>query len=124
MFISESSLVSYLFLKEEQDCHMAVAGIVDVILSSACLGIFLIAEMRRCCSSDCDVRLLAEEYKCAMDCCATFGTRLCGGIGSIEPFTSLVALRLGRFYIAKQCYENCFSNDESGEKSEIGDVGG
>merc|ERR1719223_1475866 len=59
-------------------------------------------------------RFLGEENDCIIGCCTAFGTRLCGGVGSIEPFTSMIALRLSRFYIARtlcRFYDNCIHSD-------------
>lgn len=90
---------------------MVVAGVFDVILSVACLCLFLKAESDRCCLCDNDVstRFLAAEYLYATDpksceilCCPAFGSRLCGGIGSLEPFASLIIFRMFRFFVGSQ----------------------
>lgn len=71
----------------------------DVVLVSTCVVMFLFAEIARCCESDvdnlstADTSGLTEADFCD---CATFGNRLYGGLGSIEPYVSLLALRVFR----------------------------
>ena len=43
-----------------------------------------------------------EEYALDIPCCADWGSRTYGGLGKLEPFTSMIALRIFRFGIARQ----------------------
>jgi hypothetical protein len=86
-----------------------VATVLDVIICSTCLVTFYTAERRRCChpsEEDTVRRVLEEVYDklllpapCA---CQAFGSRLYGGLGTIEPYISLVGLRLIRFWFASR----------------------
>jgi len=87
-------------------------AVLDVILSTACLILLMLAESRRCCSeaekrylADAEKPYVGEETSCGIDysnCCPSYGSRIYGGLGNIEPFTALVALRIIRFRLAKK----------------------
>ena len=68
--------------------HLVVAGIFDVLLSGLCLALLLGAEAQRCCVK-------------GGDCCSQFGSRTYGGLGSIEPWTAIVAFRVFRYNIGR-----------------------
>lgn len=87
-----------------------------ISVNITCLLLLIFAEVQRCsCSADekktnrwlasaSDYDTSNYEYSTSheeVDCCADFGQRLYGGIGSIEPFTSLIALSPLRFIIAR-----------------------
>lgn len=90
-----------------------VSSLLDIVLSSTCLILLMVAESQRCCE-DAEHRFLAgepvvdaeselsceEEY--ANNCCPSYGRRTHGGLGNIEPFTALVVLRILRFRIGKK----------------------
>ena len=88
-----------------------ISAIMDIMLSSLCLMLLMLAEGQRCCS-DAEKRFLADEPlgvngaesygECSIKCCPSFGSRAYGGLGDIEPLTSLVALRVFRFRFAKR----------------------
>eukprot|EP00558_Chaetoceros_sp_UNC1202_P007068 CAMPEP_0197243742 /NCGR_PEP_ID=MMETSP1429-20130617/9094_1 /TAXON_ID=49237 /ORGANISM="Chaetoceros sp., Strain UNC1202" /LENGTH=514 /DNA_ID=CAMNT_0042704007 /DNA_START=10 /DNA_END=1551 /DNA_ORIENTATION=+ len=111
IFIITSASTASLFQYTGKSPRMVIAGALDVVLSVICLALFLRAEVERCCpekrstsnrflaAADADSPEVCNPYH---DSCPTFGTRLCGGIGNIEPLTSIIALRLFRFYIAKR----------------------
>jgi len=99
LFILISSLSGTLFffkglfsglVGHRTNAIMAVAVVSDVILSAACLCILLWSEKSR--ASCCQTQDGSDV------CYYEFGSRLCGGLGTIEPFTSLIALRIFRFY--------------------------
>lgn len=91
-----------------------ISAILDVIISSLCLVLLYLAESRRCCTDYDRSRFLADaspivdydEAPCEKiyleNCCPAYGWRTYGGLGNIEPFTALVALRLLRFRVAKK----------------------
>jgi len=68
-----------------------VAALSGLALTIGCLIVLLVAESQRCCSTD--------DYL-DVNCCTEFGGRTYGGLGSIEPFTSLIALSPLRFHVA------------------------
>jgi len=96
-FIAASSFVFVDFgcgrATSNRDRALSLAGFLDVVLSSACLVFLMIAEAQRCYCVEGD----AKE-----DCCPQFGSRTYGGVGNIEPITSIIALRIFRFWIAKR----------------------
>ena len=136
-FIAQSLVMLVLFLREDGREHflMVISGIGDIILSSICLGLLIIAESNRCChcsSTNDDVyyhsydgSLLTSQNVfgastgtdgmddmndmnstsyCDTDnhCCPSFGSRLCGGVGEIEPIVCIIVLRLLRFFLSRQ----------------------
>ena len=95
-----SSIIFFFDSKKNDSLHLLYAGVIDVVLSSACLGILVLSEGRRCC----DI---------GPDCCEQFGSRTIGGLGNTEPFIALIALRVFRFQLgrifrklAKRTYKN------------------
>lgn len=120
VLLVESLTICLLFgwKKTKLNREMFAQAVFDIILTTICLSLFLWAEVSRCCEcyEENDI-LKAEpddpyggEYGgkyggCTIDnqskCCPSFGTRLCGGLGTIEPFASLIALRLFRIFIAR-----------------------
>ena len=108
--------------------YMFFAGVIDIILSTICLVLLLEAEKQRCCNDGIDVeeslleedlydfRLLKESDACydvTLECsCAEFGHRMSGGLGSMEPFTALIALRVFRFGLAKRLTNFFRSKDD------------
>jgi len=122
ILLLQSLFVTILFLKTGRSSRMVIAGCFDFTLCGICLAIFLVAEFQRCCDSDCNdttsySRYLASsdtsyEYKsCPSDktdlCCPTFGTRLCAGVGTIEPFTAIIIFRSLRYIFAKKVHKLC-----------------
>lgn len=91
---------------------VVVAAILDLALCACCLTCLIIGEVRRCCRIS--TSLVDEDYKVVRSTdrqylyeqptcsCPAFGSRLYGGLGNIEPFMSLVALRVFRHYVAKR----------------------
>jgi len=109
MFIMTSCCIFYFMghlggLKTSSERKAYVAAIVDIVLCSVCLILFCVAESQRCCySSDSKADFGGVDYKygpapCA---CPPFGSRLYGGLGNIEPFVSLILLRVFRFWVAR-----------------------
>lgn len=115
MMLVERLLAFVVFARSKngKEILSAIMGIVNV---STCLVLLLIAETKRCCIEyESHVRLLAaavtaDEYtseyyasgdSSVTDCtCSAFGSRLYGGLGSIEPFTFLISLGPLRFLVA------------------------
>ena len=87
-----------------------LAACMDAALVALCWILFWVAESKRCCNEteeSPEARWLEDEdkgsnYGPAPCSCPAFGSRLYGGLGKIEPFTSLIALRLFRFFIARK----------------------
>ncbi len=121
-FIIEGATQAFVYIDVDESSFMVVAGMLDVILAVSCLAIFLRAEVNRCCECEGKTtlsayRFLAESYDSNYDscdiyhhCCPAFGTRLCGGVGSLEPWCALIACRLLRFSVAKKLTCGCKSS--------------
>eukprot|EP00978_Attheya_sp_CCMP212_P002505 scaffold5101_cov56-Attheya_sp.AAC.3 len=81
-FLIESFILMVLFVPtcstSRSSNKMVWVGYFNLIITALCLSILIAAEVMRC---------------RADDDCARFGDRVGEGIGRIEPFTSLVALR-------------------------------
>ncbi|GAX10661.1 hypothetical protein FisN_14Lh170 [Fistulifera solaris] len=84
-----------------------IAAALDILLVLTCMMMFIMAEIARCCDS------LGNDSSTGIDdtsCnCAAFGARLYGGLGNIEPYVSLLALRVFRPVLASylvKCTEN------------------
>lgn len=88
------------------------ASVFGLVVSVTCLVLLLVAERERCCPLANDnifARYLAAASKPEdgidpadepVECCPQFGERKYGGLGTIEPFTSLIALSPLRFLFA------------------------
>ena len=89
---------------------LILAALLDIALTVTCLGLFLWAEASRCCKChDASVFFRAEvtkDYDCIVPpdskCCPTFGSRLCNGVGVIEPYACLIIMRVFRFEFARR----------------------
>ena len=111
LFIFESSMISFLLCKNRNKFNLerVIAAVSDFLLTFICVVLFVWAETQRCCecpeSSPFIKATTAGNNECIVpsqsECCPSFGSRLCGGIGNIEPFVSLIALRIFRFEFAK-----------------------
>jgi hypothetical protein len=102
------------------------------------LALLFIAEAQRCCTDDDEAdpriildddyiyRLLAEqigpEYDYETECsCLAWGSRTYGGLGTIEPFTSLIALRIFRFVISNLLVHQMDQNNSKKNKDDSSD---
>ena len=89
-------------------------AMLDSVLVGTCLIVYIVAESKRCCHPEDETERMMEEtygdgngidywYMNPAPCsCPSFGKRLYGGLGRIEPYTSLVALRVFRHWVAKR----------------------
>ena len=97
--------------KFETERQLRLATLLDILIVGIVLTLFLVAEAQRCCknyneedtfgnvSENFDA--IDEDYLLESDCtCPRWGNRTYGGLGMIEPFTSLILLRLFRFWFA------------------------
>lgn len=107
-FLVASALVLYLFrscgnAKKLNELRVAMAAMIDVVIVLGCLTVLIVAEINRCCEI-----LSADNLRDTVDAgyayctCPTFGTRTYGGLGTIEPYSSLVFLRMIRHWIARR----------------------
>ena len=120
-----------------------IAALSDLILTTVCLTVFTVAETQRCCDADDGAddygsqldaeigspvdysshRDLAEEETYADSTtactCPAFGSREYGGLGTIEPYTTLVGLRIFRFWLAKRLVLVLESSFKPGEESDL-----
>lgn len=127
LFISVVVLITFAYKAEtnRREYKAIIAALMNVAIVSTCLGLLLAAESERCCGdsgeskqdgyypaeesdSFYDGRFLqySEEKVCkdaTLECgCADFGYRVYGGLGSIEPWTALIALQAFRFIVANK----------------------
>lgn len=108
------TLLPFAKCESRDDRCLNVAAIVDVFLSGMTMTLLFVAESRRCCYDEPDQRRisglvesdpiqreLAPDYEFEYQCtCPFWGRRTYTGLGVIEPFTSLIALRVFRFHFA------------------------
>lgn len=121
----------------EQERIITISGAMDLLLTVVCLILLIMSEVERCCDSDGDsedyhdlnatddhrsflMRFLAEESTSSTNtydddiwtqCCPPWGFRTHGGLGSIEPFTALIGLRILRFSAARYIVRTCWFNN-------------
>jgi len=114
-FLIMYTLRSFAILKNNKERQILLSGLLDLVLTGTCLAVFCVAEGERCCNPVND-RFLEDYgkgvddygsesayYEAKPECsCPTFGTRQYGGLGTIEPYVSLIALRVFRFWLAKR----------------------
>ena len=118
MFIFGDTLIFYLVkpwtgFRSPSERNTVIAAILDFAIVAICLTVLIVSEVERCCHPVEDSgRRIAEEdgyesdftyYQEPAPCgCPAFGRRLYGGLGTIEPYSSLVALRIFRHWMAKR----------------------
>lgn len=96
--------------------QLGLATIIDILIVGIVLGLFLVAETQRCCTKQSEGNSsgglhqddeISEGFLFESDCtCPRWGTRIYGNLGMIEPFTSLIFLRLFRFQIGHLLIKN------------------
>lgn len=92
-----------------KDSNLLFAAAIDVVLVVVCLVVFLAAETERCCHpAENEARRLAENREPAPCGCPAFGSRSYSGLGKIEPYTSLILLRVFRHMISKRFAHRIF----------------
>lgn len=111
-----TSLANVLVSPAQERGSLFIASTMDIILCSMCLLFMLEAENKRCCedaftpeahyseTDNAGFRLSQEEcVDSTLECtCLDFGHRSHGGLGSIEPYTALIGLRVFRFWLSKR----------------------
>lgn len=128
--------LSILMLLHWKDCKsmgdhaLNVAAIVDILLSGMTMALLFVAESKRCCYDEPEqtnrssyiydeLERQLEDYDFEYECtCPGWGGRTYTGLGVIEPFTSLIALRLFRFLFADFVMKHI---DNSSMKEKIDD---
>jgi hypothetical protein len=107
-------LLPFAKCESRHDLCLNVAAIADILLSGMTMTLLFVAESQRCCYDEPDQqtvsgpidgeptqRQLGPDYDFEYECsCPSWGRRTYNGLGVIEPFTSLIALRLFRFLFA------------------------
>jgi hypothetical protein len=98
-----------------QEKALVVSSYLDTALIGFCLTMFCIAEAQRCCYTEestqtfhrslattGETQASSETYRDPAPCsCPAFGSRSFGGLGNLEPLTSLIALRILRHAVAR-----------------------
>lgn len=124
----EMSLIIAIFLRKKSRREPFIscfAGAIGLSINLMCLILLVVAEMKRCCSET----GVAENDNFS-ECCPKFGRRLFNGLGTIEPFTALIALSPLRFLVASKiagffrgsadCLEEMFEHDDKHELKDHG----
>jgi hypothetical protein len=113
-FMVADFMIFFLFplrkCRTETERRLVFAIVIDIFIVGSVLVLFVVAEAKRCCiesGDDTSTRSLRDlgeigyNYDYESECtCTDWGTRTYSGIGMIEPFTSLICLRLFRFRFA------------------------
>ena len=91
----------------KKERRLQYAASFDLAITSVCLIVFMCGEMRRCCTESDEVEDVDYTYDPypAPCSCPKFGSRTYGGLGTLEPYISLICLRLFRFIVAKKLYK-------------------
>jgi len=129
LFITNSGLVFYAFRgfgssESNKERQVVIAAVFDIIISGVCLLVLCIAEAQRCCiPKDDPVGDVEYDYgrRQASCSCPSFGFRMYGGLGTIEPYTSLVALRLLRNWAAKRVFVKFFMSKPDADEEQYAD---
>lgn len=140
LFLVSSGLIFYSIghvekaVRTRKDNELLLAATIDSVLIAVCLTVFFVAEAKRCCHPvEHEARLLAEDPDAAYwdektkedsdneaaQCgCPAFGSREYSGLGTIEPFTSLVLLRIFRHLAARRLVRRLIPETTDFEKSD------
>ncbi|KAL3920550.1 MAG: hypothetical protein SGILL_003206 [Bacillariaceae sp.] len=94
--------------KDPREKSLAVSALIDLLLTGTVMVLLFVAEAQRCCTDEGDssgTRMLADriglDYEFEDECtCGKWGSRTYSGLGILEPFTSIIALRIFRFVFA------------------------
>lgn len=100
-------------MESSRERKVVLSSWIDLLITVTCLVLLFAAEWRRCCTEDAEgdvvgSRSLAgegekEEVLQPAPCsCPRFGTRTYGGLGNIEPYVSLIGLRVTRFWVSSK----------------------
>jgi len=140
LFLVTSGLIFYSIGHVEKaerthkDNALLLAAILDFVLIAVCLTVFFVAEAKRCCDPiEYEARLLAgdpyaaygddvakeDSYNEPTPCgCPAFGSRAYSGLGKIEPYTSLVVLRIFRHLAARRLVRRLIPETPDCKKSD------
>jgi hypothetical protein len=114
--LCSSAFILYIAERNGSNPKLRISCFLDVFLCGLCLGLLMWSEVQRCCTDD--------DFE--SDCCGAFGSRTFGGLGNVEPFTSLIGLRVLRYYASRKliilqsicCFESSICDTESEEHKE------
>lgn len=112
--------------KTEAERRLGLATTIDVAIVGTVLTLLFVAEAQRCCSRQNERNLsgnltkdddaIIEDVFPESDCnCPSWGSRTHGGLGMIEPFTSLILFRLFRFQFCNFLIGSFYQKKESDE---------
>ena len=114
MFIGASVLIAVLLwcyddYQTMKGYKLGAAALIDFVISSVCLIVLFVAEANRCCESEANPASAEQLNRSDFNdpgpipcSCPQFGTRKYGGLGTIEPYVSLVFLRIFRHWVARK----------------------
>ncbi|KAL3908011.1 MAG: hypothetical protein SGILL_008646, partial [Bacillariaceae sp.] len=109
---------------DSREKALGIAAVMDLVLTGTVMILLLVAEAQRCCTDESgasSVRMLADkigqDYEFEDVCtCGRWGSREYTGLGIIEPFCSIIALRIFRFVFANRLVKQM--NRKSAKASE------
>ena len=132
-FMIEDFIILLLFpickYSTEVERRLCLATIIDILIVGTVLALLFFAEAKRCCTEQSEgtpsgslpegsYELDGDYLECT---CPSWGTRTYGGLGMIEPLTSLIFLRLFRFQFASYLF-NIFNFVKKGSGGAIDDL--
>lgn len=105
VFLVNDALSAFLMQRkasrDTRTVKILTAAGLDVVIVLLCMIFLLVSESQRCCPDDQDREDFIGFPGGSSDCCGAFGSRTYSGLGRIEPFCSLIAIRVFRFTTAK-----------------------
>lgn len=132
LFIVVDSIILILFPirkgSNARERRLTLATIIDILIVGVVLALLLFSEAQRCCTEQSganssgstpeDYGEVGGDYDTydSYCTCPRWGTRTYGGLGVVEPFTSLIFLRLFRFQFAR-CFIKCLDHKRESEES-------
>eukprot|EP00536_Pseudo-nitzschia_multiseries_P016336 jgi/Psemu1/263564/estExt_Genewise1Plus.C_10800001 len=103
------SLFPFWKAKTGLERQLIIATFADLFIVTTVMTLFFVAEAKRCCANESEVaqtssrleRDIEDDFFVSECTCQSWGMRTFGGIGIIEPLTSLIVLRIFRFQFAQ-----------------------
>ena len=106
---------------QRREQAVVAAAVLDIVLTLTCFTVFMVAETQRCCDpngesssvGDASQHNVEDGYSYPVPCsCPAFGSRLYGGLGTLEPYVTLIGLRVFRHWAA-DCLVGCLRNSSN-----------
>ena len=103
--------------KTKSERILVYSSTLDIIIVGVVLALLLVAESARCCIVPTrnyrNFNEIGHDHEFETDCtCPPWGLRTYNGLAMLEPFTSLILLRLFRFYLVSKLVTFNLRQDE------------